>query len=105
MTTNAMPTEFESTCKAKLDRFFAAHPNPTMEKQAHKALRMLRSSEKPLKGKPEAWAAGILYAIANDARIPFGIPGFLNSEFETTMGVTMATVRNRAARVRQLTTF
>ena len=102
---NAMSPEFEAECQAHLDRYFAAHPNPTMQKQTHKALRMLRSSEKPLQGSAGGWAAGILYAVANDARIPVGMPGFLNFEFEALVGVKMGTARNRAARVRELVTF
>ncbi len=101
----AMSTQFESDCQAKLDKYFAAHPNPSMQKQTHKTLRLLRASEKPLKGNTSAWAAGILYAVANDARIPFGVPGFLNSEFEAFMGVRMEMTQKRAARVRQLMIF
>lgn len=78
---SATATEFESECREQLDRFFAAHPNATSEKRAHKALRLLRASEKPLQGKPEGWAAGIIYTVATDGRIPCGVPGVLNSEF------------------------
>ena len=55
---DAITPEFEAVCRAQLDRFFAAHPDATMKKRAMKALRILRGSEKPLKGKPEGWAAG-----------------------------------------------
>lgn len=58
--------DFEAECRVHLDRFFAAYPNDAMEKRAHKTLRMLRASEKPLTGKAEGWAAGIIYAIATD---------------------------------------
>ncbi len=92
-------------CRAQLDRFFAAHPDATMRKRAMKALRILRGSEKPLKGKPEGWAAGIIYAVATDGHIPCGVPGLLNAEFEQLMGVTMGTARYRAARVMDLLTF
>jgi hypothetical protein len=37
---NATTPEFEADCRAHLDRFFAAHPDATMEKRAHKALRL-----------------------------------------------------------------
>ena len=96
---------FESDCQALLDRFYKAHPDDAMQKRARQALRFLRTSEKPLKGKPEGWAAGILYAVANDARIPIGIPGALNTEFKALMGVKMRPVCERAARVRELMTF
>jgi hypothetical protein len=102
---DVMPAAFESDCRALLDRFFAAHPDATMQKQAMKALRMLRASEKPLKGKAEGWAAGIIYAIVRDGHIPCGVPGFLNAEFEQLMGVTMGTARYRAARVLELLTI
>jgi len=62
---------------------------------------MLRASEKPLKGKPEGWAAGIIYAVTTGGRFPCGVPRWLNTEFEQFMGVTMGTARYRAARVRE----
>ena len=93
--------EFEAECKAHLDRFFAAHPNATMQKRANKALRLLRSSETPIKGKAEGWAAGIIYAVGTYDRPPVGVPDVLNSEFEKIMGVTMSTARQRAARVKE----
>jgi len=97
--------EFESACREHIDRFFAAHPDEAVQKRAHKALRLLRTIEPPPKGKPEGWAAGIIYAVFNDGKIPVGVPGLLNSEFEQMMDVTMSTVRKRAARVRDLFTF
>lgn len=95
----ATTIDFESHCRSHLDRFFAAHPDAIMEKRAHKALRLLRASETPLQGKTEGWAAGIIYAVATDGRIPCGVPDILNADFERFMGVTMSTVRTRAARV------
>jgi hypothetical protein len=101
---DAITTEFEATCRARLDRFFETYPDAAMQKRAHKALRMLRASEKPLKGKAEGWAAGIIYAVTTDGRFPCGVPRLLNSEFEQLMGVTMGTARYRAARVMELVT-
>jgi len=101
----ATDREFESACREHLDRFFGAHPDAVMQKRALKALRLLRASEKPLAGKVEGWAAGIIYAVSTDARIPCGVPGLLNSEFEQFMGVTMSTVWRRAAQVKELLTF
>lgn len=63
-------------------------------------MRLLRASEKPIKGRTEGWAAGIIYAVANDGLIPCGVAGMLDSEFECLLGVTMSIVRERAARVR-----
>ena len=96
---------FESACRRHLDRFFTAHPDLVLQQRTLKALRLLRASDRPLAGKTEGWAAGIIYAVATDGRIPCGVPGVLNREFERLMGVTMSTVRQRAARVRDLVTF
>ena len=97
--------EFEAACRAQLDRFFAAYPDATLQGRAMKALRMLRASEKPLKGKPEGWVAGIIYAVATDGRVHCGVPRLLNADFERITGVTMSTARYRAARVRDLLIF
>ncbi|MAX25292.1 MAG: hypothetical protein CMJ19_12400 [Phycisphaeraceae bacterium] len=102
---NATTPEFEADCRSHLDRFFAAYPDATMEKRAHKALRLLRASEKPIKGKAEGWAAGIIYAVGTYDRPPVGVPNVLNSEFEKLMGVSMGTARNRAAAVREFMTL
>lgn len=96
---------FESACREHLDRFFAAYPDALHQERALKALRLLRASEKPLKGKAEGWAAGIIYAVTTYDRPPVGVPGVLNSEFEALMGVSMGTARYRAARVRELMVF
>lgn len=94
--------QFEDQCRGHLDRFFAAQPGSPYQAHAYKTLRLLRASEKPLQGKPEGWAAGIIYYLATDARIPCGVSGMLNAEFEALMGVSMETVRTRAAAVREL---
>ena len=86
-------------CQKQLDRFFAAYPNPTLKTRAAKALRFFATGEKALTGKPEGWAAGVIYAIANLDRQPCGVPGLLNSEFTEFFGVTMETIRRRAAHV------
>jgi hypothetical protein len=101
---DVMSSDFEADCRMLLDRFFAAHPDSVMQNRAHKSLR-LRASEKPLTGKVEGWAAGIIYAVAMYDRPPVGAPGLLNREFEELMGVSMGTARYRAARVRELMTF
>ena len=97
--------KFESACRVHLDHFFAAHANAEMQGRALNALRLLRASDKPLEGKAEGWAAGIIYAIATDGHRPCGVPDVLNSEFERLMGVTMSTVRKRAAQVMEIITF
>ena len=79
-----------------------SHPNVAMKKRVLKALRFLTVSEKPLAGKPEGWAAGIIYAVANRDRQACGVPGLLNSEFQALFGVSMGTIRKRAAMVERL---
>ena len=86
-------------CREHLDRFFKSYPDPAMQKRATKALRFLASGDAPLVGKPEGWAAGIIYALANRGRRACGVPGVLNAEFEQFFGVSMSTVRKRAAQV------
>lgn len=94
-----MNPDFRKSCQEHLDRYFAAHPNAELQKQSLKALRLLAASEDRFDGKPEGWAAGIVYAVANRDRRPVGVPGLLNSEFEQFFSVSMGTARRRAAKV------
>ena len=91
--------EMQRQCRAELDRFFATYPNPALQRSAAKALRFLVASDERLHGKPEAWAAGIIYALANRDRRPCGVPGMLNDEVEQFFVVSISTVRRRAAQV------
>ena len=102
---DAMSPEFEADCRALLGRFFATCPDATMRERAHSALRLLRASEKPLKGKVEGWAAGIVYFVTTDGRFPCGVPDMLNADFEQLMRTSMGTARYRAARVREIVLF
>jgi hypothetical protein len=86
-------------CREHLDRFFAEYPNPALNTRAAKALRLLAAIGAPLGGKPEAWAAGTIYAVANIDRQPCGVPGVLNSDFTAFFGVSMEAIRRRAAEV------
>jgi hypothetical protein len=86
-------------CRERLDEFFTSYRDGALEERAKKALRFLSTSEKPLAGKPEGWAAGIIYAVANLDRQACGVPGLLNSDFIDFFGVSMETVRKRAANV------
>ena len=96
------PTEFQRLWHESLTRYFAKYPNDAMSKRAMKALQFIKSGEQPLSGKPEGWAAGIVYFLANQDRQACGVPGLLNSEFESFFGVTMGTIRRRAARIESL---
>ena len=93
---------FELACREQLERFFGNHPNAAMKKRVLKALRFLTVSDKPLAGKPEGWAAGIIYAVANRDRQACGVPGLLNSEYQALFGVSMGTIRKRAAQITEL---
>ncbi|MFH1110430.1 MAG: DUF6398 domain-containing protein [Planctomycetota bacterium] len=89
-------------CRKRLERFFDDHPDATMRKRALRALRFVTASDEPLAGKPEGWAAGIIYAVANRDRQACGVHGLLNSEFEALVGVSMGTIRKRAAQIERL---
>lgn len=92
-------TDFQKLCCEHLDRFFASYRDMAMQKSAMKALRFLVAGDEPMGGKPEGWAAGIIYALANRGRRACGVPGMLNADFERFFGITMNTVRRRAAQV------
>lgn len=85
-------------CREHLGHFFTSYRDPAKQKTAMKALRFLAAGDEPVGGKPEGWAAGI-YALANRDRRACGVPGMLNAEVEEFFGVTMNTVRRRAAQV------
>ena len=82
-----------------MDRFFDAYPNAALHERTARALRLVAAGEKPLIGKPESWAAGAIYAVANLDRQACGMPGLLNSEFAEFFGVSMESIRKRAADV------
>jgi hypothetical protein len=87
------------SCRSALARFFAGHPDPTLQARVLKALRFLSASAEPLLGKAEGRAAGLVYAMANRDRFPCGIPALLNADFAAWFGVAMETIRRRAAEI------
>ena len=91
--------DVQKQCREHLDRFFASYGDAKMQKAAMKALRFLAAGDEPMLGNPEGWAAGIVYALANRHRRACGVPGMLNAEVEEFFGVTMNTIRRRAAQV------
>ena len=97
-----MNQDFELACRERLDHFFGSYRDAAMQKNALKALRFLTTCDKPLSGKPEGWAAGIIYGLANRDRRACGVPGLLNSEVEALFGVSMGTIRKRAAQIERL---
>jgi hypothetical protein len=58
----------ELICRERLELFFGSYRDGEMQKSALKALRFLAASDKPLLGKPEGWAAGIIYELATRGR-------------------------------------
>lgn len=48
-------------CSEHLDRFFASYGNTKMQKAAMKALCFVVAGDEPMRGKPEGWAAGIVW--------------------------------------------
>ena len=97
-----MESGFTFECKDLLNAFFYSYSDDTLRKKALKALRFLVVSDEPLSGKPADWAAGIVYALANRNRRACGVPGLLNKDIEEFFGVSMGTIRKRAARVEAL---
>ena len=97
-----MNQDFELACRERLDHFFGSYRDAAMQKNALKALRFLTTCDKPLSGKPEGWAAGIIYALATRGQRACGVPGVLNRDFEQLFGVSMGTIRKRAAQIGDL---
>jgi len=96
---DATNQDCERAYRGLLDGFFRRHPNAAMEKRALKVLRLLLGSDASLAGASGGWTAGIIYAVANRDRRACGVPGILNSDFEALFGVSMGTVRKRAAQI------
>jgi hypothetical protein len=94
-----MNIDLQNQCRKHLDRFFTSYCDTKMQRAAMKALRFLAAGDEPMRGKPEGWAAGIIYALANRDRRACGVPGMLNAEVEEFFGITMGTVRKRATQV------
>lgn len=92
----------ELECKGFLNRFLDSYCDDTLRRRALKAVRLLVAGDEPPSGKPGGWAAGIVYALANSDRRACGVPGLLNKDIERSFGVSMGTVRNRAAKVEEL---
>jgi len=92
----------ELACREHLNLFFDSYRDAAMQKSALKALRFLTACDTPLVGKPEGWAAGIIYALTTRGRRACGVPGLLNSDFEQFFGVSMGTIRKRAAQIEEL---
>jgi hypothetical protein len=95
----AINCPFEETCAQLYVAFFRKHPNEKLRKQTALALLALLKRKKVFPGKPEGWAAGILFAVGSAG---CGVPDVLNSELEKAFDVTMSTIYKRAWEVRRL---
>jgi len=95
--------DFEPECEGLLNRFFDRYHNDAQRKRVLKALRFLMACDVPLRGKPAGWAGGIVYVVANrDGLVNCGVPGLLNRDLEEFFGVSMGTIRQRAAGIEAL---
>ena len=95
----AVNCPFEETCAQLFITFFKKHPNDDLRKKTAKALLALLKRKKVFLGKPEGWAAGILFAVGSGGA---GIPDVLNSDLEKAFGVTMGTIYKRSWEVKRL---
>jgi hypothetical protein len=92
----------ERACRAFVEHFFARRPDAALQHRVLKASRLFVACDQKLAGRPAGWAAGIVYAAANRDRRACGVPGLLNEELEEFFGVSMATIRRRAAQVTEI---
>ena len=77
-----MKHSIQSQCGEQMDRFFASYRDPAMQRATMKAVRFLAAGDVPMGGKPEGWAAGIAYFMANREERACGVPGILNADLE-----------------------
>lgn len=111
MNTNILPRNagrFESFCDLREEsptNYAWIGPNSALQRKAADCLTFLMKSGKPLLGALRAWAAGIIYAVANLNRFPCGVDGVLDAEFAAFFGMSMTTIRNRAAQIDTLYTI
>lgn len=92
----------EQTCQQLLVAFFKKYPNPGLQVEVERTLKLLLESQTPMPGKSCGWVGGIVYATANCSKSACGIPGLLNSECEAFFNVSMSTIYNRAWVIRKL---
>ena len=90
---------FEETCAQLFNAFFKKHPNDNLRKRTALSLLAVMKRQKVFPGKPEGWAAGILFAVGS---VGCGVPDVLNGELEKAFGVTMSTIYKRAWAIRRV---
>ena len=90
---------FEETCAQLFNAFFKDRPHDGLLERCVLALLAVTKRQKSFPGKPEGWAAGIMFAVCSAG---CGVPDVTNSEVEKAFGVTMNTVYERAWAVKRL---
>jgi len=90
---------FEETCAQLFNTFFRKYPDDDLRKGSALTLLALLKRQKVFTGKPEGWAAGIVFAVGSHGT---GVPDVLNSDLEKAFGVTMSTIYKRAWAVKRL---
>jgi hypothetical protein len=95
----ARKPSFIETIAPLLVEFFEKHPNNDLRDRVSVALAKLARSKTNFPGKPEGWAAGIVFALGSRG---CGVPNVLNSELEKAFGATMSTIYKRAWAVKRL---
>ena len=96
---HAQDRQFEEACARLHSDFFQKSPNDELRDLVSEALVSLLKRQAAFPGDPGAWAGGIVYAVGSTGR---GVPGVMNAELEKAFGASMATVRKRAAQVRDV---
>ena len=102
---NAPTIPTAQACLDILWPFFEKYPNDALRNETCWYLVRLLAMDLALHGELKGWMAGLIYAVDNDARVPSGVRGVPNREFEAAFGVPMRTVRDRAAQLRRHTSF
>jgi hypothetical protein len=74
----AMNCSLEETCAQFIIAFFKKHPNRELRKRAGLAPVALMKRKKVFPGRPEGWAAEIVFAVDS---VGCGVPNVPNSEW------------------------
>jgi hypothetical protein len=90
---------FEEVCARLFNAFFKKYPNDYLRELTARTLLDVMKRQKVFPGKPEGWAAGIVFAVGSRG---CGVPDVLNSELAEAFDVDMGTIRKRSWAVKRL---
>ena len=90
---------FEETCAELFSAFFKNHPHDGLLERSVLTMIALVKRKKVFPGKPEGWAAGIVFAVGS---VSCGVPDVTNSDLEKAFGVSMSTIYKRAWAIKRL---